>query len=164
MKKNKLLIIIILLGFLTFGMKYSGFINENFVTPLAKQLIKTEKESVNKTAESKKKLFSKKQKVTTSTAAATLSVTNAVAVNGGGNAVPGSQLDFTVTITNSGADDALGTTFQDILDANLTYVPGSLKVTPIAVNDSYNCIANSLYVLKQVPKSVSLFSPAIVLE
>ncbi|HEX8018051.1 MAG TPA: Ig-like domain-containing protein [Flavobacterium sp.] len=142
MKKNKLLIIIILLGFLTFGMTYSGFINENFVTPLAKQLIKTEKKSLNKTAESKKKLFSKKQKVTANAAAATLSVTNAVAVNGGGNAVPGSQLDFTVTITNSGADDALGTTFQDILDANLTYVPGSLKVTPIAVNDSYSCIGN----------------------
>lgn len=75
-------------------------------------------------------------------AAATISVTNAVAVNGGGNAVPGSQLDFTVTINNSGIDDLAGTTFQDILDSNLTFVPGSLKVTPIAVNDSYNCIGN----------------------
>ncbi|PXY44925.1 Ig-like domain-containing protein [Flavobacterium hydrophilum] len=143
MKKNKLLVIIILLGFLTFGMKYSGFINENFVAPLAKQLTEPKKESVNKTAEIIDKPFLTKQKTNADAAvAASISVTNAVVVNGGGNAVPGSQLDFTLTLTNSGTDDALGTTFQNILDANLTYVPGSLKVTPIAVNDNYNSIGN----------------------
>lgn len=138
MKKNKLLITIILLGFLTFGMTYSGLIKENFVAPLVKQSTESEK----KIAKSESKSFQTTEKTSTNTAAATISVTNAVAVNGGGNAVPGSQLDFTITISNSGIDDAAGTTFQDILDSNLTYVPGSLKVTPIAVNDSYNCIGN----------------------
>lgn len=141
MKKNKLLIIIILLGFLTFGMTYSGLIKENFVTPLVKQLTDSKKSSVTKIAESKNNLLTTK-KTNANAAAATISVTNAVAVNGGGTAVPGSQLDFTITINNSGIDDAAGTTFQDILDSNLTFVPGSLKVTPIAVNDSYNCIGN----------------------
>jgi hypothetical protein len=144
MKKNKLLIIVILLGFLTFGISYSSLIKENFVTSLVKQLSESEKSHPVKEAvnNSNKLLLTKKVNVNSSAVAATIGVTNAVTVNGGGNAVPGSQLDFTVTITNSGADDALGTTFQDILDSNLTYVPGSLKVTPIAVNDSYNCIGN----------------------
>ncbi|EJL62936.1 beta strand repeat-containing protein [Flavobacterium sp. CF136] len=142
MKKNKLLITIILLGFLTFGMTYSGLIKENFVTPLVKQLTESEKRSEKKIAKSESKSFHTTKKTSVNAAAATISVTNAVAINGGGNAVPGSQLDFTVTINNSGIDDAAGTTFQDILDSNLTFVPGSLKVTPIAVNDSYNCIGN----------------------
>ncbi|MGQ7945874.1 Ig-like domain-containing protein [Flavobacterium sp. WC2509] len=143
MKKNKLLVIIILLGFLTFGMTYSGFINKNFVAPLAKQLTGSKKESVNKTSQKKNKLFLTTEKASVNkVVAATISVTNAVAVNGGGNAVPGSQLDFTLTLGNSGASDATGTTFQDILDTNLTLVPGSLKATPIAVNDTYNSIGN----------------------
>lgn len=144
MKKNKLLIIVILLGFLTFGISYSSLIKENFVTSLVKKLSEFENSRpVKETIKANDKLFlAKKVNVNSSAVAATIGVTNAVTVNGGGNAVPGSQLDFTLTITNSGADDALGTTFQDILDSNLTYVPGSLKVTPIAVNDSYNCIGN----------------------
>jgi len=142
MKKNKLLIIIILLGFLTFGMSYSGFIKEKFVAPLVKQLTKPEKRAVEKIAKGKNQSFQTNKKVASKAVAAIINVTNAVAVNGGGNAVPGSQLDFTITVTNSGSTDATGTTFQDILDSNLTLVPGSLKATPIAVNDAYDCIGN----------------------
>lgn len=57
MKKNKLLITIILLGFLTFGMTYSGLIKENFVTPLVKQLTESEKRSEKKMAKSESKSF-----------------------------------------------------------------------------------------------------------
>ncbi|WP_068841732.1 beta strand repeat-containing protein [Flavobacterium chilense] len=148
MKKNKLLIVIILLGFLSFGMSYSSLIKENFVAPLVKKLAESEKKSVNtistdKITKNKSNTFPAKEKsIDKTVVAATISLTNAVAVNGGGNALPGSQLDFTLTLTNTGIDDATGTTFQDILDSNLTLVPGSLKATPIAANDTYNCIGN----------------------
>ncbi|WP_163409449.1 Ig-like domain-containing protein [Flavobacterium ajazii] len=144
MKKNKLLIIImVLLVFLSLGISYGNLMKENFVAALVKQLTQFENSSVKKVVDVKNTSIIKQERAQVNSAvAATISVTNAVSVNGGGNAVPGSQLDFTVTITNSGADDALGTTFQDILDANLTLVPGSLKVTPIAVNDAYNSIGN----------------------
>jgi hypothetical protein len=142
MKKNKLLIIAILLGFLTFGVSYSSFIKENFVVPIVKQLTQSKNKSVKKVIKTDDERFVSQKTNVNSALAVTIGVTNAVAVNGGGNAVPGSQLDFTITIANSGTNDALGTTFQDILDSNLTLVPGSLKVTPIAVNDTYNCIGN----------------------
>ncbi|MDR7208665.1 Ig-like domain-containing protein [Flavobacterium piscis] len=142
MKNNKLLSIIILLGFITFGMSYSTLIQKNFVAPLVKQLTESENKSAPKISKSKKIFKAKEEKIISSAVVATIDVTNTVVVNGGGNTVPGSQLDFTLTITNSGTTDALGTIFQDILDANLTYVPGSLKATPIAVSDTYNNIGN----------------------
>ncbi|WP_281309478.1 Ig-like domain-containing protein [Flavobacterium flavigenum] len=144
MKKNKLLIIImVLLIFLSLGISYGNLMKENFVTALVKQLTKPENITIKKVVNNRNNSFVSKDKTSVKSAvAATIGVTNAVVVNGGGNAAPGSQLDFTVTITNSGTDDALGMTFQDILDANLTLVPGSLKVTPIAVNDAYSSIGN----------------------
>ncbi|WP_264535669.1 Ig-like domain-containing protein [Flavobacterium sp. N1736] len=143
MKKNKLLIVIILMGFLTFGMSYNNVIKENVVTPFIKQVAEVEKQIVAKINPNKNNQapVKKEASVNAAAVAATISVTNAVAVNGGGNAKPGSQLDFTITINNTGTD-ATGTTFQDILDSNLTLVPGSLKATPVAVNDAYNCIGN----------------------
>ena len=144
MKNNKLLVVIILLGFLSFGMKYNSIIKKNVVAPIVESLAKAEITFINQKQEknkSKKPEIKKIQK-TTSAVAATVTVTNAVAVNGGGNAQPGSQLDYTITVTNTGADDALGTSFQDILDSNLTLVPNSFKATPIANNDSYFSIGN----------------------
>ncbi|KIO51207.1 Ig-like domain-containing protein, partial [Flavobacterium hibernum] len=145
MKKNKLLILIMLFGFLSFGMSYSGFVRENVVTPILNKIANSEKKAVDQVVKAKtgrKKDLAKKTTVTNLTAPGpTVTITNAVAVNGGGNAAPGSQLDFTITINSTGGD-ATGITFQDILDSNLTFVPGSLKVTPIAADDSYNCIGN----------------------
>ena len=143
MKKNKLLIVIILMGFLTFGMSYNTVIKENVVTPFIKQVAEVEKQIVAKITPNKNNTTPVKEEtnVSSATAAAAITLTNAVAVNGGGNAKPGSQLDFTITINNTGTD-ATGTTFKDILDPNLTFVPGSLKVKPIAANDAYNCIGN----------------------
>lgn len=144
MKKNKLLIIVmVFVAFLSLGISYGNLMKENFVAALVKQLTEPEKKTIKKVVNTPNNSVVIQNKTSAKSAvAATIGVTNSVVVNGGGNAVPGSQLDFTVTITNSGADDALGTTFQDILDANLTLVPGSLKVTPIAVNDTYSSIGN----------------------
>jgi hypothetical protein len=45
-------------------------------------------------------------------------------------------------ITNTGAADAMGVNFTDTIDPNTTLVGGSLKVSPIAVDDTYNTIGN----------------------
>jgi hypothetical protein len=76
----------------------------------------------------------------------TITAVKSVAVQGGGNAVPGGQLNYTVVLSNTASvgagNDATGVTFTDVLNSNLTLVAGSVKVTPIIVDDSYNCIGN----------------------
>ncbi|MCF2493014.1 Ig-like domain-containing protein [Dyadobacter chenhuakuii] len=76
--------------------------------------------------------------------APTISATNTYALTndtGLPGASVGDELEYTVTITNSGTD-ASGVTFTDQIDANTTLVAGSLKVSPIAQNDVYNAIGN----------------------
>jgi uncharacterized repeat protein (TIGR01451 family) len=63
-------------------------------------------------------------------------------VDGDTAADPGDTLRYTTVITNTGNMDATGVAFTDVLDGNTTFVPGSLKTTPIAVNDAYNVIGN----------------------
>ncbi len=143
MKNNKLLVVIILLGFLSFGMKYNTIIKNNVVATIVESLTKAETAFIDQKEENEVKESKSKAKETSApVVAATVTVTNAVAVNGGGNAKPGSQLDYTITISNSGTDDATGLSFQDVLDSNLTLVTNSFKATPIANNNSYSCIGN----------------------
>ncbi len=52
------------------------------------------------------------------------------------------ELEYIIIISNSGDTDATGVSFTDQIDANTTLVNGSLKVSPIAVNDSYTTIGN----------------------
>jgi hypothetical protein len=54
----------------------------------------------------------------------------------------GDTLKYTVTITNSGSMDATGVMFNDTVDANTTLDNGSIKTTPIAVDDSYTATGN----------------------
>ncbi|MBS1796884.1 MAG: cadherin-like domain-containing protein, partial [Acidobacteria bacterium] len=61
--------------------------------------------------------------------------------NGNGAVNPGDTLRYTVTVTNGGTD-AAGVNFSDTIDANTTLVPGSLKVSPIAFDDSYSSLGN----------------------
>src|SRR5262245_45352368 len=58
------------------------------------------------------------------------------------HAHPGDTLMYTVVISNTGMADATGVNFTDTIDANTTLVPGSLAISPIAQNDSYNTIGN----------------------
>ena len=56
---------------------------------------------------------------------------------------PGDMLEYTVAITNgAGAMDATGTKFVDTIDPNTTLVPGSVKTSVVAVNDSYSTVGN----------------------
>lgn len=59
-----------------------------------------------------------------------------------GSANPGDTLTYTVVISNSGASDATGVNFSDTIDPNTTLVPGSVKASPIAVDDNYHTIGN----------------------
>src|SRR6266850_6348782 len=62
--------------------------------------------------------------------------------DGNGKAEPGDTISYTVTISNTGTADATGVTFDDNPDPNTTLVPGSIKSSPVAVNDSYSAIGN----------------------
>jgi uncharacterized repeat protein (TIGR01451 family) len=55
-----------------------------------------------------------------------------------GKAEPGDTVTYDVNVSNAGASDATGVTFNDTIDPNTTLVPGSLRVSPLAFADSYN--------------------------
>jgi len=60
---------------------------------------------------------------------------------------PGSTINYTAVITNSGAaspaDDATSLNYSGPLDANTTLVAGSVHASPIAFNDTYNWVGNT---------------------
>lgn len=62
-------------------------------------------------------------------------------VDGDLQADPGDTLKYTVNI-NAAGEDATGVTFTDTVDPNTAFVPGSLRATPVAVNDSYSATGN----------------------
>ncbi|MBI3651458.1 MAG: HYR domain-containing protein [Acidobacteria bacterium] len=57
------------------------------------------------------------------------------------SAAPGATLTYTVTIADSGMD-ATALALNDTIDTNTTLVAGSVKATPVAVNDSYTATGN----------------------
>ncbi|SDF51350.1 Por secretion system C-terminal sorting domain-containing protein [Dyadobacter soli] len=90
--------------------------------------------------------------------APSISATNTYAITnntGPAGASAGDELEYTVTITNGGPDPANGTTFTETIDANTTLVPGSVKASPIAQNDSYSTIGN---VGINIPAGTGLFA------
>jgi len=54
---------------------------------------------------------------------------------------PGDTIKYTVNINASGGD-ATGVTFTDTVDPNTAFVPGSLRATPVAVDDTYSATGN----------------------
>ncbi|HSS21263.1 MAG TPA: Calx-beta domain-containing protein [Pyrinomonadaceae bacterium] len=62
-------------------------------------------------------------------------------VDGDLQADPGDTLKYTVNINSIGGD-ATGVTFTDTVDPNTAFVPGSLRATPVAVDDSYSATGN----------------------
>ncbi len=72
------------------------------------------------------------------TATKTVAITNDTGPTG---ATSGDELEYTILISSSGSN-ASGVIFTDAIDPNTTLVANSLKVSPIAVEDSYNSIGN----------------------
>lgn len=64
--------------------------------------------------------------------------------NNDGNLDPGEKITYTVNIGNTGDADALAVTFNDTVHARTTLIGGSLNVSPLATNDTYETIANTL--------------------
>jgi len=60
----------------------------------------------------------------------------------GTKVLPGSTINYTVNINSTGTTAAAAVAFNDVLDINTTLVAGSVKASPIAVDDSYNTIGN----------------------
>jgi hypothetical protein len=63
--------------------------------------------------------------------------------NGDNRADPGDTIIYNVTINVTGAD-AANVAFTDTIDAHTTYVAGSLNVSPLAGDDTYETIGNTL--------------------
>ena len=90
--------------------------------------------------------------VTSVSAAAIISATKTDtfvgAHDGDGQADPGETIQYDVVINNTGTvpgtDDATGVTFNDTIDSNTTLVSGSINVSPLAGNDTYATIGNTL--------------------
>ncbi|HEX9987952.1 MAG TPA: Ig-like domain-containing protein [Chloroflexia bacterium] len=68
-------------------------------------------------------------------------------VDGDGKADPGDTLRYTVGITNTGTTSATLAAFNDTLDANTSLVAGSVKVSPLAFDDSFSTVGHTLLVV-----------------
>jgi trimeric autotransporter adhesin len=88
-----------------------------------------------------KSKFNKAKKSKFGVVSSSISAVQTVAVQGGGNAVPGGQLNYSFFISNAGGD-ATNVTFTDQLIADLTLVAGSVKATPIAQDNTYQSVGN----------------------
>lgn len=62
-------------------------------------------------------------------------------VDNDNQADPGDTIKYTVNINASG-EDATGVSFTDTVDPNTAFVPGSLRATPVAVDDTYAATGN----------------------
>jgi uncharacterized repeat protein (TIGR01451 family) len=56
-------------------------------------------------------------------------ITKTVTDVNGGNVNPGDQLEYTITVSNTGNDGAVSSIVTDSIPANSTYVAGSLQIT-----------------------------------
>lgn len=91
-------------------------------------------------------------------AAGDLTATNSVVVENQQlpeGASAGDVLTYTVRIKNNAPGNATGVRFSSTLEENLTLVPGSLKITPIAIDDEYQTIGN---VDLDIPASIGLLA------
>ncbi|MDX6402657.1 MAG: large repetitive protein, partial [Blastocatellia bacterium] len=55
-----------------------------------------------------------------------------------GLADPGSIVTYKAVITNNGNTDLTNVSYKDVIDPNTTLINGSIKMAPLARNDSYN--------------------------
>ncbi|MCA9054287.1 MAG: hypothetical protein KDA75_10650, partial [Planctomycetaceae bacterium] len=78
--------------------------------------------------------------------AVTASLVDAIAPGGDADADgvvdPGDTIRYTVDITETGGMDATGVMLDITLDPNLTLVPNSTLITPIALDDTYDIVGN----------------------
>jgi methionine-rich copper-binding protein CopC len=66
--------------------------------------------------------------------------------DGDGNAAPGEEISYEVTVGASGGD-ATNVQFTDTVDPDTTFVPGSVTMSPLARNDTYNATLDTQLVV-----------------
>lgn len=64
-----------------------------------------------------------------------------------GPAFPGSTIKYTVVIKNTGDMDATGVEYDDTIDANTTFSSGTLRTTPLALNEVFTILEDTPTVL-----------------
>lgn len=64
--------------------------------------------------------------------------------DGDGKADPGETIAYTVQITNTSGADLASLVLSDTVDVNTTLLAGSVNVSPLALDDSYETIGNTL--------------------
>ncbi|HVV71239.1 MAG TPA: Ig-like domain-containing protein, partial [Verrucomicrobiae bacterium] len=72
----------------------------------------------------------------------TITATKNDNVPGSTSLPPGSNINYTIQISNTGAVSATNLSISDPTPANTTFVAGSLHASPIAVNDSITMVSN----------------------
>jgi CSLREA domain-containing protein len=77
----------------------------------------------------------------------------ATANNGDGKADPGDTINYTVTLSNTSGSDATGLSFNDLFDSHTTFVPGSIKSTPICFDQTG---INAVSTNEDVAKAITL--------
>jgi len=70
--------------------------------------------------------------------------TKSVSDVNGGAVLAGDTLQYTITVTNSGNDDSVNTVVTDPLPAGVTFVPGSIQVTPGLGQGAYDPVTNTV--------------------
>lgn len=62
---------------------------------------------------------------------------------GGARPIPGARINYQVVVTANGTGTATGAVFADLIPANTTYVPGSLKLNAAALTDASDADAGN---------------------
>ncbi len=57
---------------------------------------------------------------------------------------PGDTIEYTLIVTNTGDTDASGVSINDTIDGNTTLVAGTVRVSPLARDDAYTAVGNTL--------------------
>ncbi len=84
----------------------------------------------------------------------------AIDADSSGDVTPGDTLEYTVVVTNDTGAAVSGLQFSDVLDDNTALVAGSLNISPLASDYSYNAVGNTpLYVGGGTPSEVAAYVP-----
>ncbi len=59
-----------------------------------------------------------------------------------GGALPGENITYSITISNTGTNPATDVAFSDSIDPHTTLVPGSLNSSPLAFDDAFSVLGN----------------------
>ncbi|MBK8424519.1 MAG: hypothetical protein IPL27_00480 [Lewinellaceae bacterium] len=59
-----------------------------------------------------------------------------------GKADPGDRIRYKVTIQNTGVASGTGVQLNIVPDPRTTFVPGTFRSSPLAINDTYDCTGN----------------------